>query len=608
MCGLIGAVNRHLDRTILKAIEHRGPDGDGWEMFEAGGRQIVLGHTRLSIQDLSSAGAQPMLSASGRTAIAFNGEIYNHIELRKRLPQHPWRGHSDTETIVELLERFGASVLADLNGIFAVACYFRDSDELVLARDPFGVKPLHYWSDGNSLIFSSELAALRMAVPLQIELPGLAELLRLRFVPAPGSLFSGVGKLRPGCAIRLRLGASLTTLQQVPFVSPHRESSTLQHDEAVEKFGELLDRAVDRQLLADVDVGVLLSGGIDSAIVAAHAQERRTSPIKAYTVGFKGESDVDEIESARRSAEYIGCEHHAVHIGDDDFHGSLGAAISVVGEPIATTSIIPMMALCERVGRDLKVVLSGQGADELLGGYRKHRVQAMLDSVPGWVARGLSAVARPLFPRSSSYRRLASVAQQGDIASRFLQSYEIFSEQQIAELLGVTEDRAMGSVEAALKSVEGVTGDTSAEKMMAVDSVFGLADDLLMYTDRISMRYGVECRVPMLDHELASFCRSLPGSMHLDWRSGKRLLRSHAAIKLPREVLARPKLGFESPAPQWLRADSVEERLLAPGTQFASYFDRTRVKALLEGHRRSEASTRQIFLLLSVWHWLEIVS
>src|SRR5581483_6424752 len=390
MCGILGTVNIPFDQGALDSIRHRGPDASGISQIAVGSHLVTLGQQRLSIIDLSRAGHQPMWTRDRRFALIYNGEIYNHQELRRTLDEIDFRGHSDTETILYCMAARGMAAATEFNGIFAFCLLDTKQRKLYAARDPFGVKPLYYRAEGGTIAISSEIRAIRQFFEDPLDLESLAELLRLRYLPSPDTLFRNVRKVRPGHALEIDLSASKPSLREFSYV--RRTAVVAQaknRRDAIEEYSLRLKRAVRRQLLSDVEVGVLLSGGVDSALVAMLAQKSVASKMKAFTVGFSETDAADEIADAAETARVAGLDHHHVRIGFENFLESLPAINSIIEEPLATTSIVPMFALSKLASSHVKVVLSGQGADETMGGYRRYQMELLRGFMPRFAVPAL---------------------------------------------------------------------------------------------------------------------------------------------------------------------------------------------------------------------------
>src|SRR6266850_2146525 len=427
MCGILGAIDRSFDTSLLRQIRHRGPDGLGIARMRAGVHQAVLGHCRLAIMDLSPSGHQPMSTDCGRYAITYNGEVYNHLELRKSLANQAFRGPCDTETILYCLARNGIGSVKRFNGIFAFGLVDSEHCKLFLARDPFGVKPLYYWGNAQGFVFSSEIRALRNLVNATVDPAALAEVLRLRYLPAPDTLLKGIHKVRPGHIVEVDLRSPELSLREYPYFDPEPVAAAQPSQaEAAEHYGFLLEQAVQRQLLSEVEVGVLLSGGIDSALVARFAQKHAPYRLKAFTVGFEESDEADEIAAATQTARTIGLDHSFVRVGLPDFLEILPRIASIVEEPLATASVVPMFYLSGLAAAHVKVVLSGQGADEVMGGYRRYQGELLRRYLPAGAIPLLSWAARVLRVRNDAVQRGLTSAREKDDLRRFLEVYTVF--------------------------------------------------------------------------------------------------------------------------------------------------------------------------------------
>lgn len=612
MCGILGSINVPFDIFHLNEIKHRGPDDYGMECFKIGLHDIQLAHRRLSILDLSEAGHQPMFTHCGQYALIFNGEIYNHLELREKLPGNiPFRGHSDTESILYYLKEFGIEKVSDFNGIFAFAFLDLKQSKLFLARDPFGVKPLYLFSgDPGRLLFSSELRTIQMiAGPRPLNDDSLGILLRLRYNPAPDTLHQGIEKIRAGHYRSIDLQSDPFCMEKhfygegVPATHLYESGD----GSLSRRYGHILEAAVQRQLLADVEIGILLSGGIDSAVVAAIAQKHSNNQLKAFTIGFDGEHTEDEIENAQKTAEFLGLEHHCRRISFHDFLSTIKQCTKIVEEPLATTSMIPMLYLAQLAAQHVKVVLTGQGADEPLGGYKRYKAELIRSKIP----KGFIKLVPPLSRFSSGFnkniqRGLKSIIIQDDI-ERFLSIYEVFTPKEILQLTGKKEEKAIERIRNVYNTLSCRQQKEPVERMMSLDSRLNLADDLLNYTDKITMHFSMECRVPFLDLELVRFIESLPRNKKLNIRSGKLIHKQFARELLPDQIIHRKKMSFQSPTEKWFRQQShdLEEILLTKNTYFAEVFHQDNVSKILSKHKKGENQEKEIFLLLSIFYWME---
>lgn len=588
MCGIIGSVDFDLGPESLNRIAHRGPNDRGWEQFSIAGHTIRLGHTRLAIQDVSPNGHQPMIGESG--VLIYNGEIYNHLELRARLGAGRFSGHGDTETLLRLLERDGPGAFAQLNGIFAFAYLDLAKERLYLVRDAFGVKPLYYSVRDGGIAFCSELRGLVEVVGNSIDLHNLALALRYRSSYAPCTIYDGVCKLSPGTYLQIDLRNLMLAPQVCSFAPVLQDDSRLDVSSAIAKYRTKFEAAVRNQLLSDVEVGLLLSGGVDSALVASVMARLLPYRTKAFTVGF-GEQSITEIDEAGITAARLGLDHHTITIGEDDFLAMIAESARIVEEPTATTSIVPMYALSRLAADHVRVVLSGQGADECNGGYTRYRAERFVNRMTSQV--GALAVSCGIAdPESRAGRLLAYVAEQNEFA-RYLQSHEVFSETQTKRLLGIDRlERSITPPRIAMRD--------PANRMMAYDLALNLPDDLLLYTDKLTMHFALECRVPFLDVDLVQFLMSLPGRRKVDAMRGKKLHRQLARTALPHELVGRKKKGFLVPTNRWFRESRKHwDMLLAGGGRFSTIFDTAEVKRILRAHEQGRNLEKQIMMLLT---------
>jgi len=574
---------------------------------EVGTHHVYFGHRRLAILDLSPAGHQPMQTDSGRYSIVFNGEIYNHADLRHSLKDIKFYGHSDTETILHLLAQQGISGLGRFNGIFALAFLDSECGKLLLARDPFGVKPLYYHFDGSGLTFCSEIRPLLALRSDALDVRHLGELLRLRYSPSPHTLFRNVRKLRPGHYLEVDLKSPSLTFRECPYFDRIRGAQfSMPFSEALERYADLFEEAVSRQLMSDVEIGMLLSGGIDSALVASFAQRGTDRPMKAFTVGFDERDDADEIDDARETASVLGMEHHHIRIGFGDFLDTFRKCVDIVEEPLATTSIIPMHHLAELAAGHVKVVLSGQGADELMGGYGRYQGELYRRLMPALAFKAAGRVSSLFGLRDEQMLRGFRALKERDDRTRFLNTYTVFDQKEIERLIGVRDSMSEESVGYYYDLLRLEERSHSVDRMMSIDLRMSLPDDLLLYTDKITMYHSVECRVPILDMELAGFVESLPPHFRVRLRSGKFIHKRLAHRMLPRAIIARKKKGFSSPTYAWFKnIDKLRSLLLESATRFSAYFDLREVDRVLVEHQRGYNRERQIFLLISLYHWLE---
>jgi asparagine synthase (glutamine-hydrolysing) len=605
MCGILGSINLSLSRESLDLMAHRGPDGQGFELFNVGRHRLILGHRRLAIVDLSSAGSQPMITDCGNYALVFNGEIYNHAELREHLPRERFRGHSDTETCLHYMAANGADALADFNGIFGIGFLDLRRRKLFLARDPFGVKPLYYWMQNDAFMFSSELRPIQNRIHDDIDHENLAELLRLRYSPSPDTLFRNIRKVRPGHFVEIDLSGDHPVVSEHSFVRPQLQTEDISFEEAQRRYGELVCKAVERQLMSDVEVGVLLSGGVDSALIASIAQKHSSYQMKAFTVGFDQQCDTDEVADAAETARIVGLKHSVVRMGEEDFFAGIRAFVSFVEEPLATTSLVPMFHLARLAGSQVKVVLSGQGADEAMGGYRKYQLEVLRRFMPPIGGARVAALMSSMGVRHDAVLRGVRAIAERDPLRRMLDGHTVFSPPEIRALIGTEDTRSLQRIKYFYDLLDCTGERDPVAAILSVDLRTALPDDLLLYTDKMTMRHSIECRVPLLDCDLVKFVETLPSHFRVRLGGGKILHKQFAETLLPAEIVQRKKKGFFSPTDMWFRrSGKLREILLNRNSAFASLFDLNRVEQVLTEHENGFTRSRQIFLLLSIYYWL----
>ncbi len=631
MCGIVGHLR--LDPSAappdgaalhgaLNALRHRGPDGQGeWRSADA---RCWLGHTRLAIIDLAT-GAQPMATPDDRYAITFNGEIYNYRELRGELERqgHVFRTRSDTEVILLGARAWGTpGVVRRLNGIFAFALYDAHERRLTLARDHAGVKPLYWWSDGREFAFASETKALLRFPAVQrtkqVNAAGVAQLIVTRTVSRPGTMLAGVHRLPEAGVLEVddaRIGAPRTYWDQRFAPQPITEA------DAVAALDTELRAVVERQLIADVPVGVQLSGGVDSSLVTALMDRIRrergsADAVRSFSIGFDI-AEFSELGYARQVAERYGTEHHEIVVGAGDFVADLARLAWYHDEPMGEPSAIPGYYMCRASKPHVTVMLCGEGADERFGGYSKYSFEALARRIAP--LPGASAVLRRLaVALPFRARRIVSaleIAALPDEAHRFASWFGGFDAHNAQGVLHAEYRRAHGDggLHAAYRTIlDACTTRDPLERFLYCDGHARLVDDILVKGDRMSMAAGVEARVPFLDPTLTELAARLPSSLKARGTERKRVLKKVAEKYLPREVIHRRKVGFTVPLTRWftgplagmLRGVLLSERSLARG-----YFDPTALRKVVDGHLQQRVDREQalwVLLALEIWHRLFI--
>ncbi|HLO78498.1 MAG TPA: asparagine synthase (glutamine-hydrolyzing) [Magnetospirillum sp.] len=579
MCGFAGFLDigtptpdrARVARAMADTLIHRGPDDAGVWSDDAAG--VALGFRRLAILDLSPHGHQPMESRDGRWVVTFNGEIYNHGQLRARLEPATWRGHSDTEVLLEAVSRWGVEkALSSFDGMFAIALWDRFERTLYLARDRIGEKPLYWAKCGGAFMFGSELKALKRhpAFDRAIDRDALDAYLRLGWVPAPHTIYSQASKLPPGSMMIVTADSQLIR----PYWSATERAQAVAgsftggRDAAAERLNQLLRASVSLRMQADVPVGVFLSGGVDSSLTAAIMQELSSGPIHTFTVGFE-QKGYDESPYARAVADHLGTTHTELRVGDDEALALVPRLPAIWDEPFADPAQLPTCLLAEVTRRQVTVALSGDGADELFGGYGIYRSiptdWRRLGATPAWtraLAKGLAALPSSPVNAVAGLAALAGRKRRSYPGYRLRKTFETQAAASIPQLLGLhySRWRGMPSLVPGARAADTVFTDPARQPrladpaltVMVMDALGYLPDDLCVKTDRATMAASLEARLPFLDHAVVEFAWSLPTAMKIDGTTGKAVLRDVLYHYVPRQLVDRPKMGFEVPIGRWL--------------------------------------------------------
>ncbi|MBI5136929.1 MAG: asparagine synthase (glutamine-hydrolyzing) [Nitrospirae bacterium] len=627
MCGIAGFLSPIDDparatrvlAAMTDAIVHRGPDDAGHWVDPAAG--VALGHRRLSIVELSPLGHQPMASASGRFSIVFNGEVYNFRALRAELEEkgHAFRGHSDTEVMLAAFEQWGvAGALTRFVGMFAFALWDGTARRLFLARDRMGEKPLHYGWCGNAFLFGSELKALRAhpAFDRVVDRGALAALLRHNYVPAPHTIYEGIAKLPPGtllCVDPARPGAeapepywSARRVAEDGFTHPFPGTDA----EAVDTLDRLLHDVIRDQMLADVPLGVFLSGGIDSSTVAAVMQHISARPVRTFTIGF-GEKGYDEAPHARAVARHLGTEHTELYVTPQEALDVIPRLPALYDEPFADVSQIPTFLVAHMARKHVTVALSGDGGDELFWGYTRYKIALdtwnRMRRIPAPVRNALAAAVRCLPPERwnrlfawagpilARYGR-ASVGDKLHAAGGMLAAGRL--DAIYRRLVSHWPDPAAALLSGAehgtiLTDPDNRPAGAAPEQLMPYWDLFTyLPDDILVKVDRAGMGVSLETREPLLDHRVVAFALGLPQHMKVRNGQAKWALRQVLYRHVPRELVERPKMGFGVPIGQWLKGplrgwaeELLDERRLREQGYFKPDIIRERWAQHLAGSR-----------------------
>lgn len=633
MCGITGIVAHNLVGKFNKinvtqatqALHKRGPDFQDVYLSE----WVCLGHRRLSVIDTSEAAHQPMWDHSRRYSIVFNGEIFNYQALRASLAAGgvQFATGSDTEVLLYLLIHYGENALPQLNGFFAFAFFDTLEQKLILARDRYGIKPLLYLADEDKFIFASEMKSLlAYGISKEIDYASLLLYLQLNYVPAPHSMFKAVKKLLPGHYLKVQRGGyTVHRYYEIP-VLPPQESPALSYAEAQVTLKSLLETAVQRRLVADVPLGTFLSGGIDSSIITALASKHKPG-LHTFSIGFRDNKFFDETHYAQRVAQKLNTHHTVFSLTLQDLYAHVHNILDYIDEPFADSSAIAVYVLSKETRRHATVALSGDGADELFGGYNKHA--AFLRSLhPGWREKTVATLGflwRHL--PQSRHGRIANTIRQLNRFSKGMavppadrywqwaaftdagEAFQLIHAKSRAELV---HDEANARVQAFSHLIP---QQASINDMLLADMKLVLANDMLTKVDQMSMANGLEVRVPFLDVEVVNFAFSLPGEFKINHHMRKRILQDAFRDELPAELYNRPKKGFEIPVLQWLRTEMkslIEEDLLHRDLiEQQGIFDFTEVEKLkrqLFSSNPEDVHARMWGLIVFQWWWKKYVA
>jgi asparagine synthase (glutamine-hydrolysing) len=624
MCGLTGffgptdADAAAITRSMASTLAHRGPDAEGiWTDQDTG---IALGHRRLSILDLSPEGAQPMHSASGRYVTAFNGEAYNFAPVRAELEAtgHRFRGHSDTEVLLAAFDRWGIEAsIPRFAGMFAIAIWDRHERRLILGRDRLGEKPLYVGQVGRTWVFGSELKSLRAFPGWQgrVDPRAVAQLLRFGYIQAPLSIYEGVRKVRAGTYLEIRAGQA--PVETVYWSALEAAKNGLEKplratdEEVASELETLLKPIVKDEMVADVPLGAFLSGGVDSSLIVALMQAQSSRPVRTYTIGFD-DPRFNEAGFAKAVADHLGTEHTELHVSGDDALRFIDRLPDVYDEPMADSSQMPTMLVSQLTRQHVTVALSGDGGDELFGGYTHYRsrgtAQRIRERVPSLLRSPMAAVLGliPDPPPESLVRWLTDGDKEvGDrppnTLTRIAYAIGAHDEQALHGVLVSQTPRPAQALRASMRARAGagefggswLAGAHPIESRMLFDATAYMADDILVKVDRAAMAFSLETRAPLLDHRVFEFAWRVPLEQKIQHGVGKLPLRNLLYRHVPRALIDRPKRGFAVPLAGWLRGplrewanDLIES---ATGSD-AEWLDRRTVRTMWEQHVRGSAN------------------
>jgi asparagine synthase (glutamine-hydrolysing) len=626
MCGICGILypgaSQNVDRSILatmnRQITHRGPDDDGF--FVEG--NVGLAMRRLSIIDIKT-GHQPIANEDESLWIIFNGEIYNHTELRAELEPlgHRYRTRSDTETIVHLYEEYGRDCVKYLRGMFAFAIWDRRRKTLFAARDRLGIKPFYYRYDGKTLLFGSEIKTILSypGVRAEFNTGVLGEYLAFGYLAGSHTMFAGIDKLPPGHTLEVDAAGQLKIEYYWDLTVPVDEE-VRPREYYVNTYRELLEACVSSHLMSDVPLGVFLSGGLDSSAIAALTTKIRREPIETFSIGY-GEEAFSELPYARQMAQHIGSRHHEVRLNREEFFAALPALIWHEDEPIVWPSSVPLYFVARLAREQVKVVLTGEGSDETLGGYTRYAwtlANSRMDRVyrsltPAffrqWIRQGIGSGVLP----SGLRRKLEHTFLGRDGASwpsfYFDNFYSAFSGAEQGELLTPRARELSGNAYAGSMAYWDKSSGDLLHRLLYTD-IRTYMVELLMKQDQMSMAASIESRVPFLDHVLVEFTARIPAQYSIQGLSGKHILKLAVEHLLPRSIVHRRKMGFPTPWAYWLagpQLDDVESMLLEPRTLERGLIERDAVRRLFAEHRAGRRNNGdRIWRLLNLETWQRV--
>ncbi len=647
MCGIAGFLTcgsfagegelaNRAERMAGKLV-HRGPNDAGvWTDAAAG---VALAHRRLSILDLSSAGHQPMISSSGRRVLILNGEIYNHMELRRELEgaghAPAWHGHSDTEILLAGLEAWGVEgTLKKAIGMFAMAVWDRADRSLTLARDRLGEKPLYYGWQGRVFLFGSELKALQAHPEFQAEIDrdALARLVRYNYIPSPHSIFRGISKLPPGTILTVSIDKRNPQIDR--YWDARKIIEQAQSDpfsgspaEAADELEALLKDVVAKQMITDVPIGAFLSGGVDSSAIVALMQNQSSRPVRTFTIGFQ-ENDFNEAVYAKSIARHLGTDHTELYVTSRHAQEVIPRLPGIYSEPFADSSQIPTLLISELAGQHVTVSVSGDGGDELFGGYnryvfgwslwkklsciplrtRKHLAKIISRPDPDTINRYFSHLKKYLPSRlahvniGDKLKKLATIMTARDPAELYHLFVSQWREHQELVINGGEPIKTFAEINRQPRT------DHFIHQMMAWDLLTYLPDDILCKVDRAAMAVSLETRVPFLDHRVVEFAWRLPLQMKIRNGQGKRILRQLLYKHVPRELIERPKMGFSVPIDSWLRGplrDWAEDLLDESRLVREGYFQPQPIRQKWAEHlagKQNWSSHLWSILVFQMWH------
>ncbi len=576
--------------------------------------------TRLSIVDVKG-GSQPISNERGTVHVVFNGEIYNHLELREPLEKagHRFTTRSDTEVLVHAYEEYGDAFIGKLRGMFAFALWDETFQKLILARDHMGVKPLYYTTADGSLLFGSEIKVLLAApkVKSQVDAKQILTLMTLQYVPSPDTLIKGIRKIPAAHYLICQSGRILVRpfweLPRVDKASGGLVITRDQQKEWIEKLQTMLFASVKEQLMADVPLGAFLSGGVDSSLVVAAMTHQTRQPVKTYSVGFEKQENFNELKYSQKVSKFLKSQHREILVDAQMMNELIPKLVKYQDDPVIDPAVLPTFLVSMFARQEVKVVLTGEGADELFGGYRRYsfdRLSSNVRALPGWL-KGLVPFLTGRM--KDPYKQAWQALQKEDLVKRHVAWSRLCLESTLDELAGekLKYEMEHSKVEETLEKIFGTAepyGFDNLNLMLFMDLKTWLPDDLLNKVDRMSMAASLEARVPYLDHRLAEFAFTLPSEVKLKGGVGKYLLKKAANKYLPRDIIYRQKKGFAVPLGPWFRKELkplLVDTFHSEKFQKRGYFDLAKTEVLLQEHLEGKKDHHLLLyglLLVELWH------
>ena len=627
MCGITGAINwgtKELLEKMTQSISHRGRDDNGlWDEVTSDGAWIGLGHRRLSILDLSSAGHQPMFSENGRFGIVFNGEIYNYQELRDDLRSEGchFKSNTDTEVVLRLYERHREGCLDHLRGMFAFGIWDREERSLFLAQDRLGIKPLYYSVDGSRLLFASELKAILQQpdVKRAMDPQALDDYLSYLYVPPPRTMFEGIQKLSPGHYLLWRDGKIVKSERYWELPSGSIEGD---ESELVDRLRSILEESVKLRMISDVPLGAFLSGGVDSSTIVGLMARQGSKPIKTFSIGFgQASKRYDELDYARQVARYYATDHHEIVV-EPDAVDLLPNIVEGFDEPFGNPTSLLVYLLSKFTREHVSVALAGDGGDEVFGGYPRYKGASLSPAyrkLPGWLRSSVLSKLVEAIPESSrgrhGFRRIKEFVQGNalepeDMYCSWVGYYTYEMKQQLYDpgFIGQGQTReSYQFLKRLFAESKKRNRNSFFDQITAVDLQSFLPHNLLTYTDRMSMAHNLEVRVPFTDHKLVEFVTQLPHTFRLKGFQDKYILKQAVRDLLPDEILKRKKLGFNPPMAHWLKedlSDVLQDCLSERAIRDRGFFQHETIASLLHLHSSGQRDVSLhiwALLVLEIW-------